>query len=711
MDLSPPKISDAPTAGASPARVLRYMQKNWLRVLLLVVAGIAVHVPALSGELVWDDLYLARDNPFIKSPLLVFEAFRHHLFLDSLSGHYRPVQNISFIFDYFFWNTDTYGFHLTNVLLHAGSGVLLYFLLHKLLLSLCAKAAPTTDQLRTRGFDVSIVAWFVALLWTVHPVHSAAVDYISGRADSLAFLFACGAWLLVLAGRAKATRTARTALYGAAAFSALLALCSREIAGIWVAIFLLHLLLFENKVSKRAKLLTLACCIGLLAAYAGLRHLPEKRSNPAASSAWTAPTRAVLMLRALGDYGRLMILPSTLHMERTVVNGDNYLNTRSWRKSAGAEYLSILGVIVAAALAYGCLRRGSGRHVRIFGAAWFFLGYLPISNLFDLNATAAEHWLYLPSVGLLLFLAGCAFDVPARYKRGIAALACIAAVGLSIRSTIRSSDWVTEETFYTRTLAAGGSSVRVSLNLGMIHSRRGEYAKAEAMFRDVLRVWPDYPVAKNNLAHVLQQQNKPAEAEAMFVQLRDTAATSRKEHARTWMAAVNLAHLQHGRKDDAAALAVLKQARADYPHTWEVISLQSELLRQIEGPDAALDVVQTFAREHWWHYRAHLALGKLLAEKGEVEQAAAAFHDASRLDIHDAEALSQIAAMRLRQNNLQAAYTTQRRAVARQPDQPRQYLLLSDILDRMGRGDEARAMVARVERMHEMAQGEAAAPN
>ena len=703
--MTPPN-ADAPAdhsavTSSVTTRCFAYLQKNWLRALLMALLGVAVHAPALGGELVWDDLYLARDNPFIKSPLLVFEAFRHHLFLDSLSGHYRPVQNVSFIVDYFLWNTDSSGFHLTNILLHVGSGVLLYFLLRRLLLSL--RTEQDSNAARVNRFDLSIVAWFVALLWTVHPVHSAAVDYISGRADSLAFLFACGAWLLVLAARARKTPLARIALYATAAVSGLLALCSREIAGIWILIFLLHLAFFENKVSKRAKPLSLACCIALLVVYGGLRQLPESRSKPESSSAWTAPTRAVLMLRALGDYGRLMIFPSRLHMERTVVNGDNYANTRSWRSSVATEYLSAAGVAVAAALFAGCIRGGAGRRLRVFGAAWFLLGYLPISNLFDLNATAAEHWLYLPSVGFLLFLAGCAIDLPMRYRRGLTAVACIAVVGLSIRSTVRSSDWVTEETFYTRTLAAGGASVRVKLNLGMIHSRRGEYSKAEAMFRDVLRDWPDYPVAKNNLADVLHRQNKPAEAEAIFAQLKETAATSRKEHPRTWMAALNLARMQHGRNDDEAALKVLKQARIDYPHTWEVISFQSELLRRTQGPDAAVDVVRTFARDHWWHHRAHVALGKLLAEKGDVEQAAAAFRQASRLDIHDAEALSQIAAMRLRQNNLQEAYASQRRAVARQPDQPRQYLLLSDILERMGRTDEARAMIAKVTKLEAIA--------
>ena len=77
----------------------------------------------------------SRDNPFIKSPLFIFEAFRHYLFLDSYSAHYRPVQNLSFIVDYFFWNNNAYGFHLTNLLLHIASGLLLYLLLRKLFTS------------------------------------------------------------------------------------------------------------------------------------------------------------------------------------------------------------------------------------------------------------------------------------------------------------------------------------------------------------------------------------------------------------------------------------------------------------------------------------------------------------------------------------------------------------------------------------------------
>ncbi len=73
-----------------------------------------------------------------------------------------------------------------------------------------------------------------------------------------------------------------------------------------------------------------------------------------------------------------------------------------------------------AAFALGAFWKGAGRNARIFGASWFLLTYLPISNLFQLNASVAEHWLYLPSVGFMIFLAGVAFELPARFRRSAA---------------------------------------------------------------------------------------------------------------------------------------------------------------------------------------------------------------------------------------------------------------------------------------------------
>jgi hypothetical protein len=243
-------------------------------------------------------------------------------------------------------------------------------------------------------FVASIGAFLIAALWIVHPVHSAAVDYISGRADSLAFVFAAGGWLLVLHARVAHPRWTKLLLYSLAVVCAMLSLCSREIACIWIFLFLVHTFAFSRDVDRKAKIAAVICCALVLAVYAGLHQLPGGRAEKGGSENWGAPVRATLMLRALGDYGRLMVFPANLHMERTVFDPTNYRNRYSWRDSATSEYLSILGLCVFAVFACGCIKKGAGQRTRIMGTTWFFAGYLPISNIVLLNATVAEHWLY-----------------------------------------------------------------------------------------------------------------------------------------------------------------------------------------------------------------------------------------------------------------------------------------------------------------------------
>ncbi|MEY2491745.1 MAG: protein O-mannosyl-transferase [Verrucomicrobiota bacterium] len=715
-------------------RAVAFCQKEWPRFLLLAVLGFLTRLPALTGQLLWDDGYLARDNPFIKSPLLALEAFRHYLFLDSYSPHYRPVQDLSLMVDYYFWNTDPSGFHLTNILLHVASGLLLY----RLLILLFRKGAGIWNNTGPRSeFTGPLAAFLIAALWIVHPVHSAAVDYISGRADSLAFLFAAGAWLLVLRARGaagsprdesvspqrpdvtpedrdsmqatrlplqrKRQRWLTFTLYLCAAFFALLSLCSREIACIWIFLFLVHTLAFASDVGRKAKMVTLICCALVLIAYAGLRQLPGERAEKGGAENWSTPVRATLMLRALGDYGRLMVFPANLHMERTVFDPDNYRTRQSWRASVSSEYLSILGLGVFVLFTFGCIKKGAGQQMRIIGAIWFLAAYLPVSNIVPLNATMAEHWLYLPSVGFLIFIAGCIFDLPRSFARPLAAIAVIAIVALGVRSAIRSSDWRDEETFYQRTLAAGGINPRVTVNLAQIYARNGRLAEAEKLLRASVADRPDYPSSRNILASVLACEGKTKEAEALFSASANEASKTRRQYPRTWAAAFSFARMRAAAKDNAGAIAILERARTDYPQVWDLISLESELVRRTQGPQPALRLVEEFAQANWWHQAAALAEGKLYAENNDLKLALRALRRAALLDVHDTEALNIITKICLREHRLDEAVSAQRRAVARQPDEPSQYLLLSDVLDEMGRTADANAARARISQLRALA--------
>jgi Flp pilus assembly protein TadD len=679
------------------------LELSWIRCFVLALLGFVVRIPALQGEPIWDDDYLTRSNPFIRSPLFLLEVFRQHLFPESYSAHYRPVQNISYMTDYLLWNGNFYGFHLSSLLIHVAAGILLYLLLQNLFVTLLQKK-ETVDA--GSGYSAQFASWFaffVALLWIVHPVHSAAIDYVSGRADSLAVFFGCAAWLLFLRARRIPGLLSRVGLFLISWLTGLLALCSRENGSLWPVLLLLYTFAFERGSKRWHRAAILVACLLLFATYYGLRQLPADRPVSSASSDWTPELRGILMLRAMGDYARLMIYPANLHMERTVFSPAAYMSQKGREGAVEFEYLSLAGVALLTGFVLLSMRRSPGQRVRIFGAAWFILTYLPISNLVELNATVAEHWLYLPSIGFLIFTAGCAVDIPIRWRRVAVAFVTVAVVALGVRSAFRSSDWASNETFARQTMKSGGATVRVALLLGQVYSNRGDYVKAEAILRKAVQLCPDYPFARNNLAHALMHVGKEKEAEALFAASAGAAHEARKEYPRTWIAALNVAHSRELEQDEPGAIAVLEKARADYPDTWQLISTESELLRNSDKLAAAMNIVAPFAHKYWWHHGAWMAMGRLLAQQNQAAAAAAALRHASWLDLHETDALNLLAMILVRQNRMADAVTIQQRAVARQPDQPQQYLLLSNLLDKAGRAGEARVALGQVTRLRLLA--------
>jgi predicted Zn-dependent protease len=212
-------------------------------------------------------------------------------------------------------------------------------------------------------------------------------------------------------------------------------------------------------------------------------------------------------------------------------------------------------------------------------------------------------------------------------------------------------------------------------------------------------------VARNNLSSLLSARGKKSEAEDLLASTNKLSAEQRASFPRTWVAAINLAHMAYRNHDEPRALEIAEEACRTYPNTWDLVSFRAELLRKMRGPEAALPVLEEFTSNHWWHAKAFLALGRLNCEKGNVAQARSALLHASWLDIHDAEALSFLASMDLNLGYFDEAIDTQRRAVARQPDQPQLHLLLSEILQKMGRTSEAHASLANATRLRSLAQG------
>ena len=101
-------------------------------------------------------------------------------------------------------------------------------------------------------------------------------------------------------------------------------------------------------------------------------------------------------------------------------------------------------------------------------------------------------------------------------------------------------------------------------------------------------------------------------------------------------------------------------------------------------------MVSAFARTRWWHREARLCLGNLQNRLGDADAALAAFRDADRLDVHNADALNRIAALELRRGRLAQALTAQQAAVRKAPRQAKQHRFLGTLYAQASQPAESR---------------------
>ena len=357
----------------------------------------------------------------------------------------------------------------------------------------------------------------------------------------------------------------------------------------------------------------------------------------------------------------------------------NYRSHASWQKSAGTEYLSIGGLLVAGLLGLWLpapWTRTKGANFR----------RLLVRRRFPADFESLRSQCHRGrALALLCRASGCSSSLPVRRsifrgrsRRALATGGCAAALALSLRSAARSSDWVTAEHFYQQTIASGGTSIRVSLNLGQIYASRGEYARAEDLFPQHSRRLSPIIRSRKPISQTSFSTGKKGGGRSHFRRRLEVCAggaegisphLARRAQSRGHASRTSMTCRRRSRCWTVRAPII--------PRIWEIVSYESELLRKTKGPAAAIPLVEKYRRENWWNYSAALALGQLRAQKGETAKAETALHDASWLDVHEVEALNLLAEMHVRQNRLAEACATQQRAVARQPNLPREYVYLS----------------------------------
>lgn len=402
--------------------------------LLIVAAVFAIYAPSLRNGYVWDDSALIQRDPFIRSWHNIPEGFRHFLFTDATaSDFYRPIQRLTYTWDYAWDGFQPSGYHFTNILIHAVAAVFLFLFLNRLL----------AQFERSHSLEWAAV---LAGLWAIHPLHTSAVCYISGRADPLAAMFGFfGLWL--------ALRFSRTAT-ALAALMFLCAILSKESGAIFL-LLCVALIILLRRPKKDIVRWTVLC---LLVAGAGLAmRLSAEHFAPPPSTPLSWAARPIVALRAFAEYAGLFLAPVRLHMERDVLpfgRGDLATTVAIARNR---EFQTLLGAILLAGFLFW-MRWARRRDPAVFaGLVCFIVAYLPICGLFSLNASVAEHWLYVPCAFLLLAAVLSAAWLPISPAAGMVILG-LWAVFLAGRTYLRNPDWHDQRTFLERTIADGAKA-------------------------------------------------------------------------------------------------------------------------------------------------------------------------------------------------------------------------------------------------------------
>jgi len=471
-------------------------ESQLIAMVCLVIVVFICYVNSLGNEFVFDDNYLVVRNPEIES-----------LNLSLLWNSYRPMRNVSYALDLALWGKKAFGFHLTNIVLHAANVLLVFGLVRRF----------TKDLM---------VATLAALIFAVHPMQTDAVTYISGRRDLLFGFF----YLLAMHAYLSYDRT-RWSIRGAIYFTLFLvswglSLLSKEMAlSLPILIFVWQYSVAWDRGTSwwrqsltagrlalaREKWLWLLLFVGALAfAYRGLARGGSTRATLSRLEYWGGSfyLNFLTVIRVHAWYLKQLLFPTPIAQ---------YLGAFDVSTTIFDWSFAVSLLVVGSAIGAGLLLLNRQR-LMAFAILAYFVLLLPVSHIIPHHELLADHYLYLPMMafGLLVALVVRRLtdvsDVVGKVGYLIVAAAVIA---LAVTTILHNRTWKNERTLWTANYKAVPNSPRAALNLGDTY-QNSEPEKAEVLFKRALLLNPPPYIRRtlhDRLAVILIKQGKYSEAE------------------------------------------------------------------------------------------------------------------------------------------------------------------------------------------------------
>jgi len=458
--------------------------------LAICAACFLAYANSLTNPFIWDDEALVVNNPLIRSWNNLGASFINELYLgtNSSSNFYRPLQTISYIFDYHFWQLNPFGYHLSNIILQAAVSWLVFLLVFNLLASLPIAAAS-------------------AVFFAASPLNTEAVTYISGRAEMLMGLFAILSLLLFIKSQKSGIRR-RSLFYILSLISFILALLSKEAAIVFPFIICGYIFyLLPERLKEKYYFIKRAIpffAISLI--YLILRFLFLGFSVSLAPALHRASWFARLssLPQIIITYLKLLILPVDLHMSRQLAWGESYAGNL-----LGLIYLVF--IVIACAC---CLRYPAKNKAAPFMFFWALVFFIPQSGIFPINAFIAEHFIYLSSISFFTCLVYILHKV---LRRRLFLLAICGLCGFYILlSAGRNFEWANPVVFYKNIIKYSPGSFQAHNNLGLQYEFKGLNVQAIEEYKLALEINPRLIEARANLANLYFKLRRFSEAEKEY---------------------------------------------------------------------------------------------------------------------------------------------------------------------------------------------------
>jgi tetratricopeptide (TPR) repeat protein len=583
----------------------------------LVVMTLAAYEPVRKNDFVsYDDRIYVTNNPNVNKGITVNSVI--WAFTKTRSSNWHPLTWLSHTLDCEIYGLNPVGHHITSLLIHTTSSVLLFLLLLKMTGSTWASA-------------------FVAAMFAVHPLHVESVAWVAERKDVLSGLF----WILTMFAYVRYAERPNPGRYALVLVAFVMGIMSKPM--VVTLPFVLLLLDYwplervgrqgtKNVFQKASvrKLIVEKIPLFVLSAVSSVITLTSQRSGGSFATLWTvsAGYRIANMFASYIRYIGKTIWPSRLAVY--------YPHPREEISFATTAICAFLFVMMSIIL----IHIGRRKKYALVGWLWYVGTLVPVIGLVQVGTQAmADRYMYLPIIGLLIIAAWGIKDLIAgRPRRKIAAavsatLVLLAAVILT-RTQVRY--WQNSISLFAHTLKVTENNPLAENNYGSALYEAGRLDEAVTYLSSALRRVPMLAEARINLGLVFLKQGKLDEAISCFNEVIQHGQASAKVY---YNLAIALSG-QHKYEDAIKNLAKVLELEPDYP---DAHNKMGTLLATTGRIDEAIMQFNEAIRTDKDKAKLYVNLGRAYQQTGKYDSAIHSWSKAAELRPSDVDILNNLA--------------------------------------------------------------------